>query len=210
MVELTESRIRAQQFKNLVQQKIKDLLQEFVSGQISREQFHLIYERYHSQLEIANRVLLGAPEEVLESLHTGRTTLTIREVTRGRALGAAVYHHRSGTMIETLGSFDVPPAHIVRTMNRVISQPDRAPVRTEKIDPTLWLLYVHGRHTTVILLFRNEPAPQQIRQAEQIHRDFEEANAGRLPGTAAIKADELAYPVLAMIGKTLKNSADMD
>src|SRR6185436_9272770 len=96
-----------------VQRKIRNLLAEFGEGKLSNEQFNILYERYNNQLEMA----LQANDEQAAVASGADSTIAIKQATIGKAVGMAIYHHRSGTIIETLGTFDLPPDAISPTIN---------------------------------------------------------------------------------------------
>src|ERR1041385_6596748 len=73
-------------FKSLIQQKIQKLIGEFAEGMISREQFHVIYERYTSQLAMADMAaMMGAPDAVICMLQDGPPTIAVKEAHMGKA-----------------------------------------------------------------------------------------------------------------------------
>ncbi len=178
--------------------KIKSLLTEFTEGKISSEQFNIIYERYQSQLEILS---------MSESLTTSddMNTIAIRRATQAMALGMGIYHHRSGTMIETLGNFDLPPSAISITLNEFSDKLERHEFiepRIQKGIAGMHLVFMARKFVTAIVIFRNEPAQAQLRDIERLLHDFEEANARTLEGTM-VDSSKLARPFLGFIKRKL-------
>lgn len=201
------SQNRAETLKNEVNQKIQGLLSEFTNGLISREQFHLIYERYHGQLEMLNEILQqNRDADDLDMLDTGPTTIAIKQGTRGRAVGLAIYHHRSGILIETLGQFDVSPdvlSPILNEFSLKLEAGEFVGRRVVKARQNGWLLLAARQVTSVITLFQNEPAEQQIKEIERLHHDFEMANLHHLNGDS-VDANKLAFPFLVFVNKKLR------
>lgn len=197
----TDSSVRLRQLRAQVEAKIHNLLTEFAEGRISREQFQVIYARYDSQLLAAQKGLDVA------DVSGGVDTLHVRNVHMGKALGLAIYHHRSGRLIDTLGVFDVPMARIAPTLNdftRLMESKRLIDRRVERIADRAWLLFAPGEQTTVITLFHNEPSAQQIREIERLHHDFEIANEMSLMGNQ-VDPTRLAYPFHVFIQQKLKH-----
>ena len=59
---------KMQVFKAQTQEKIRKLIAEFAEGMVSREQFHVIYERYTSQLAMADMAAASrSPDAVMNT-----------------------------------------------------------------------------------------------------------------------------------------------
>jgi len=104
-------------------------------------------------------------------------------------------------VVETLGDFNVPVGEISPTLNEfsMMMEVDKLiEPRVQQLDARQWLLYTPGRYTSVVTLFKNEPAQTQIREIRRLHHDFEVANDHALKKTN-IEADHLAYPFLIFI-----------
>lgn len=181
-----------------IQAKMRGLLQEFSSGAISSEQFNIIYERYQNQLE-----LLSMTETLATS--DDMNTIAIRRATQAMAIGMGIYHHRSGTIIETLGNFDVPPTTLAPTLNEFSDKLERreyiAPT-TQKMGGGVYLVFMARHFVTVIIVFRNEPAQAQLREIERLLHDFEEANTRFLEANS-VDSSKLARPFIGFIKKKL-------
>lgn len=189
-------------FYEEIQRKIKGLLAEFAEGKISSEQFNILYERYSNQLDMALQVIEGSAEQTEGS---DVPTIAIREATAGKAVGLAIYHHRSGVIIETLGNFDLSPEIISPTLNEFSHKMEvrefMEPV-TRKLSSGLWVLFMGRQFTTAMVLFRNEPAKAQIRELERLLHDFEEANRRHLD-QMTVDQGKLAKPFLGFVRKKL-------
>ena len=197
----------AQKFRMLLQQKIQALLDKFADGQISREQFHLLYKRYHARLAIVDHALMTGNPDAVAIAQTGPSTLQIIEETRGKAIGMQVYHHKKGTLIETLGQFDIAdevfqPILAQYVPFKALSGP--AADRIHQITDTRWLLFSVGTYTTTVTLFTNEPTQHQVQELERLHTDFETANGATLQG-GAVEANQLGYPFVVFVQQKLHN-----
>ncbi|MBZ0284591.1 MAG: hypothetical protein K8L97_27880 [Anaerolineae bacterium] len=203
----TEATSKVQAYKAIIQQKIQKVLSEFAEGAISREQFHAIYERYTSQLALADMAALSkAPDAVMGMMQDGQSTIAVKEAHMGKAIGMTIYNNRNGTLLETLGEFDVPPdklAPILNDFTMLMESGRRVDREIRKISAKQWLMFAAGRFTTVVTLFHNEPSDLQSREIERLHHDFEEANQVFFKG-ASVDASKLAYPFLVFVERKMK------
>jgi hypothetical protein len=195
-------------FKAQIHEKIQKLLSEFAEGKISREQFHVIYERYTSQLAVADMALRSKmPEAVMGVMQDGTSTIAVKEAHMGKAVGMVIYYNRTGTLLETLGDFEVPPTKLAPILNdfTMLMQSGKMIEREiRKISAKQWLVFAAGKFTTVVTLFHNEPSELQIREIERLHHDFEQAN-GAIFQKGQVDASKLAYPFLVFVQKRMKN-----
>jgi hypothetical protein len=185
--------------KKQVRSKVENLLSEFAEGKVSREQFHAIYDHYNSQLQLIDQ-MGDADEEQLTTVPGG--TIAIRKATMGKALGLIIYHNKSGTFVDTLGEFDVPPALLSPTLNDFTQLMEAGKLiarRINKLPDHGWLLFAAARMSSLVALFHHEPSAQQVREMERLHHDFEQANQTVLSGTRAIDKGSLAYPFLVFV-----------
>jgi hypothetical protein len=202
---MTDSTTKTITFIAQIKTKIDNLLAEFASGKLNREQFHAVYEHYTSQLQFAEQALSAG--STLANNNDPKT-IAIMASRMGKAVGVVIYNNRSGTTVDTLGDFDVPPSRVSSVLNdfTMMMESGRATEhRIEKVDGTHWLLFVGGQYTTIVTLFRNEPSLQQAREMERLHRDFESANQHHFK-VAQFDSNKLAYPFLVFIQRKLKQS----
>lgn len=196
-------------FKAQVEQKIQVLLEEFANGKLSREQFQAIYERYNSQLLLAEQALRSTnPDVVIGMAQGGPPTIATKEAYMGKALGMMIYNNINGTQIETLGEFNVPVDKIAPTLNdfsQMMKGNRLVDRQSKKIGMREWVLFVGGKYTTVICLFQNEPSPDQCREIERLHHDFELGNRWFLRNAETDKS-KLAYPFMTFVQKKLKKA----
>lgn len=203
---MTKKREKAQLFKQEVEQKIQTLIAEFSDGELSREQFNLLYDRYNGQLSIANEALTENDNRALNEVQNSVPTIFVKEATAGKAIGMAIYHHRSGRIIETLGDFDAPIAQLTSVLNEIVGKVDSSQYvepQSVKIGSGQWVLFESRKYTTVITIFRNEPSAIQIREIQRLHHDFEIAN-NRFLTPDEVDVKSLGYPFLAIIQRKLK------
>ena len=165
---------RIEVMRSDIQSKITALITDFSAGKISSEQFNLIYGRYHNQLSLVEMAL-----DEDRPQYNAVNTIDILHGTQGRALGLSLYHHGSGTTIETLGQFSLAPEVSAPVLNdfslRVEGQEFIEPV-IKKMSSGSWVAFIARQYTTLMVLFSHEPSRLQMRQMERLHHDFEEAN----------------------------------
>jgi ribonuclease HIII len=196
---MTDNSIKT--FQDEVQRKIRNLLAEFGEGKLSNEQFNILYERYNNQLEMA----LQARDEQMAVATGGESTIAIKQATIGKAIGMAIYHHRSGTIIETLGTFDLSPdviSHTINEFSHKLEQRQFIEPVTRKLSSGIWVVFMARHFTTAVVIFKNEPAPRQIRELERLLHDFEEANSHNLD-KLNVEKDKLAKPFLGFVRRKL-------
>jgi hypothetical protein len=202
------SQERAQALYQQATDKIQNLLKEFAAGELNREQFNVLYERYSGQLAMANQVMNTGNADLIDTAAGGQSTIAIKQQHMGKAIGMAIYHNRTGVSIETLGDFDVSAFTISPVLNdfMLLEEQERlAEYRVVELPDKRWLLFAGGKYSTVVTLFRNEPSPQQIREIERLHLDFELAN-GALLKKGHLDSGKMAYPFMVFVQKKLKKA----
>ncbi|HVO43601.1 MAG TPA: hypothetical protein VMT34_13300 [Aggregatilineales bacterium] len=193
---------RSLAFVNELNLKMRRVVDDFAAGMLNRTQFHMLYDRYQSQL---NRIMqLGndptATQELINAPR-GEETILIKRRLTARAIGLSVYSNRSGLPLETMGEFSVDPALLVpmlssyRAATREIF---KAGMRSTTMENGQWLWFVPGHYTTLIALFSDELSRLQVNTLERMHRDFETANRAALEQDT-VDASALAFPFLTFV-----------
>ena len=204
-----DSTDKVKALKATIQGKVQKLIAEFAAGGISREQFHVIYERYTSQLALADMAAASrSPETVMGMMQDMPATVAVKEAHMGKAVGMAIYNHRSGTLLETLGEFDVTPEKLGPILNDftlMVEQGKLVEREVRKIATRQWLVFAAGKFTTIVTLFHNEPSEAQCREIERLHHDFEAANTTAFQ-SGAIDKSKLAYPFLVFVQRKVQGS----
>jgi hypothetical protein len=201
--EVTQDRLaQKEQFRSHIWEKVQLSLGEFAAGRISREQFHAMYQYYNAQLQLAEESLRRGYGERPQ----GGMTYAVRQAHMGKAVGLLIFHNASGTLIETLGHFDIAPASIAPILNDLsLLNREGTPAarQVRHFDARRWLLFSPAAHTTVVTLFHHEPSQAQMAEIERLHRDFETANSGAL---TVPKPDRtaLAYPFLVFVQQRVR------
>jgi hypothetical protein len=198
-----QGREKIESFKLEIQDKIQRLLSEFADGTLNREQFNAIYQHYSAQLAFADQSLqTGDKGDV-----PGRAgqTIHIRQAHMGKAVGLIIYHNKRGTLLDTLGDFDVPVSVTSADLNDITEMMQINQYierRVKRVAANQWLLFAAGRYSTVVTLFQHEPSQRQISEIERLHHDFEVANDAFLSKGRG-DANTLAYPFLVFVQQKL-------
>ncbi|GAB4516580.1 MAG: hypothetical protein OHK0046_22180 [Anaerolineae bacterium] len=201
----SDAQSAAEAYKAVLEGKIQKVVVEFAEGKLSRAQFQVLYERYNSQLAIATHAIYSGNPDAIQIAQNGLPTLVVRDAYEGKAIGLLIYHHKSSTILETLGTFEVPIDKIhptLSTFKMLLEAQEFVEQRAEQLNSARWLLYTPGKATIIVTLFHNEPSAQQMREIERLQHDFEQANHLLLQKDE-INARELAYPFVAFIEKKL-------
>lgn len=188
---------RAQTFKNTVEEKIETLLDEFAGGDISREHFDIVYGRYSRQLTIAEEAIENGKLDDLNQIMKEIPTMALRAAIRGKALSMIVIHHLEIDTIRTFGEYEIEEEYLTPIIEQlrhrlVIELTDYTDV--QKLYGNSWVIVCSLEHTTLVTLFRNEPAAKQVQELERRHRDFESANRNIL-NRPNPDPETLVYPV---------------
>lgn len=196
---------KAEAFKSEVEGKIQNLIVEFAAGKISREQFHLLYNRYNGQLSVANEAIAENDMRALKEIQNSVPTIFVKEATAGKAIGMSIFHHDSREFIESLGEFNVPIGQLTPVLHHMISRIDA----NEFVEPKVvnlkrgqWLIFESRQLTTIVTVFQNEPSAVQIRELQRLHHDFEIANR-RFLEMDTVNATLLGYPFLSIVQRSL-------
>ena len=188
---------RAQAFKKTVEEKIEILLDEFAGGDISREHFDIVYSRYSRQLAIAEEAIENGELDDLNPLMNEIPTMALRAAIRGKALSMMVIHHLQLNTIRTFGEYDLDEQYLTPIMEELqhrLSIEQKEYTNVQKLYSNSWVIVCSLERTTLITLFRNEPASKQVQELERRHRDFESANRNIL-NSPNPNPDTLVYPV---------------
>lgn len=202
----SDANAKALAFKESVELKIRGLIEEFAEGKISREQFHIIYERYNAQLSIATHAMVSGNPDAVAIVQGGPPTMVIRDAAMGKAMGMMVFHTRSSDMLETLGDFDVPMEKVKSILDDLIAKSraaQRAERRVEKINDKQWLTFGVGKYTAVVTQFSRQPSEQQNREIERLHVDYERANTALLQAER-VDVRQLVCPFLIFVLQKVK------
>ena len=187
----------AMAFKSEVEQKIEGLLDQFAGGDISREHFDVVYERYSRQLNIAEQAIETGRLEKLNQVMNEIPTMMLHAAVRGMAVGMTVIHHTTMRTIRSFGDFTLNDEQYDALMTNLHDKHEHDILsfsEIHKLFGNTWVIVSSLENTTLLTMFRNEPSAKQVQELERRHRDFESANRNILKQSEP-NPDTLVYPV---------------
>lgn len=191
--------------------KMEQLVEDFADGKLNREQFHVLYERYQSQMNGVKLILMEADAGQWTEILDGEKTHAIRKRLLARAVGMVIYHNRTNKMLETLGEISADRLRVKDLLQKLIEQSQQKgftsnqhyPTLVAELRPKCWLSIVRGEATTIITEFNGEPTLDQQETLLELLRDFERANVQMLKQAGAT-ADQLVMPFHLFVQRTQK------
>ena len=171
---------------------------------INRAQFQELYAHYEREIAMVSQLLAESdkPDEWRAAVTEGESVF-IRKRHQARSIGFAIYDNESGMPVETLGEFSVDSELLIPMLSSYRSATTeifRAGMRSTEMENGQWLCFVPGRYTTLLTLFTQEPAEQQLEVLNRMHNHFEIANRDALESGTA-QPGQLALPFLAILRK---------
>jgi hypothetical protein len=164
--------------------KIDATAERFARGEINPVQFHELYSHYQSNIqEIEQFLSLNPDSDQWKNLIAEGQSIILRKRYAARLSGFAIYDHRNGMPLKTIGNFGLDPGLFVPMLYAYQSATKEifgGAVRSTQIEGGRWLCFVPGKLTTTLALFSTEPSQLQLKTLEKIHSVFETANADRL------------------------------
>ncbi len=192
----------AQQYIEKVQGKIDKLIEDFAEGNINQEQFKQLYAHYQREIRSVEGLLEMSDADWQDAATEGQSYV-IRRQHAPRARGYAIYDNESGMPISTLGKFEVDPALFVPMLSSYRAATEEilgGGVKATAVEGGRWLCFVPGELTTMMALFKAEPAPKQLDFLAQLHGHFEKANRAQLVNPP-VDAATLVFPQEQYLGK---------
>ena len=125
----------------------------------------------------------------------GATTV-LRRQHEARLDGMTLYDNWSGTLIRTLGAFDLPDEILNSLLSNINVNADALdinhPQRTQ-IEGGRWLVYLRGDYITCVSVYSAEPSVVQLVQLSRKTLEFEIANE-RVLESGVIDPRRLLFP----------------
>jgi hypothetical protein len=196
--------IQAREYLARVQAKITRLAEEFASGSINRAQFNELFEHYQRERRTIEAWMESSPdrEDWRKASTEGKSVIIRKRYTAG-VLGYAIYENDSGMPLNMIGRFEIDPALAVPMLSSFRSATQEifgGGVQSTQIEGGRWMCFVPGELTTLMALFTTEPATQQLKSLEELHRLFEQANRPFLQ-SQPVNPDTLVFPHAHFLGR---------
>lgn len=171
----------AQIYLDKIRAKEDALAERFATGNVNRKQFEELFAYYQQEIRTISQFLSMNPEssEWKNAVTEGQSIL-IRRKHATQMIGFSVYDLRTGLPLRTMGDFGVDPALFVPMLFAYQSATKEifgGEVKSTQIQGGKWLCFIPGALTSTIALFTTEPSQQEMKNLEQSHKVFEDANA---------------------------------
>ena len=186
--------------------KMEQLVEDFADGKLNREQFQKLYDRYQTQINGVKLILMENDPTMWSSALDTQETLALRKKLLAKAVGLVIYLNETGTLLDTLGKFEVDGVNVAKLMQKfkdyvaehdepTSSHPTEARYRqlVVELPPYEWMFVAKGLMTTIITRFSREPTQDQRETMIRLLRDFEMANASHLKKDN-VTVEDLAMP----------------
>jgi hypothetical protein len=164
--------------------KIDATAERFARGEINPVQFQELYAHYQSKIQEMEQFLAMNPDsEEWKNLVGDGQSIILRKRYAARLSGFAIYDHRNGMPLKTIGNFGLDPGLFVPMLYAYQSATKEifgGAVRSTQIEGGKWLCFVPGKLSTTLALFTTEPSQLQLKNLGKIHSVFENANADKL------------------------------
>lgn len=192
----------AQRYIQKVEKKVDKLIEDFADGRINQAQFKELYAHYQQEIRSVEGLLEMSDADWQDAATEGQSYV-IRRQHAPKARGYAIYDNESGMPISTLGKFEVDPALFVPMLSSYRAATAEilgGGVKATAVEGGRWLCFVPGQLTTMMALFKAEPATKQLEFLAQLHRHFEKANRAQLANPPVDPAT-LVFPQEQYLGK---------
>jgi hypothetical protein len=158
--------------------KMRAATADFAAGRINQAQFQAIYTRYREQREIIERMQRRNPQsDAWQRVATEGYTEFLLSQHEARVLGIAIFNNATGGLIKRLGQFDVPVEIMLSMLDNLsIAQRGTGDAVSTQIEDGRWLGMVHGRQSSSVVLYSDEPPNAVLGEVTFLHRDFERIN----------------------------------
>lgn len=161
--------------------KIAALAEDFSLGKINRHQFDALYMHYRDQRHILDAMLTSHKAEAWRTaIGSGMTGLLLQR-NAAQLLGHALYDNATSLPLATSPNFQIEaaliPPLIATYRHAAQTQPT---LGGSELPNGQWLSLIVARFSTLVAVFSLEPARVQLQFLQELHHDFELANAKRL------------------------------
>lgn len=193
---------RGKAFIRETRTKMEQLVLDFADGKLNREQFHVLYDRYQTQINGVQALLAEEDASHWSDILDGEHTIDIRSRLMAKAVGMLIYVNETSILLDQLGQVMIDPLVVSDLFERLaknaVNSTDEYPQIVIEIGGMGWALAMQGDLTTIIVVFSKEPTAQQKSAITRLLHDFERANALILQ-RPNITPDQLAMPFQVII-----------
>jgi hypothetical protein len=182
--DLPDSFAEANLYLQELRSKMARVAEEFAQGKLNRAQFHEIYTHYQQQRAEIEAVITNMPgsDAWRGVVSTGHTTM-LRQRNAAQILSYSLYDNSNSLPLASGGQFKLDADLVVPMLSSFRSATQEIfgkGVQNTEIEGGRWLCFVPGQYTTLFVVFSVEPARIQVALIQDLHRDFETAQAQSL------------------------------
>ncbi|MBI5928055.1 MAG: hypothetical protein HY862_02010 [Chloroflexi bacterium] len=203
--------VKARSFITETRSKMEQLVADFADGKLNREQFHVLYERYQSQINGVKLLLAESDPSSWTEILDGEKTQLIRRRLQAKAVGMIIYHSRTSACLETLGEISAERGRVKPLLEKLMEQIKQKtynqnqgyPIMVVEVSTKCWIFIARGEIATIVTEFNGEPTTDQEDTLIALLRDFERANSQILKRNNT-QADHLAMPFQVFVQRARK------
>jgi hypothetical protein len=190
---------KARAYLEKVRQKMERLAEDFAAGRVNTSQFQELYAHYQQERTAIEEILQEAPEAAAWRAAVAQEegeSVIIRRRHAARILGYAIYLNASNSLLRSVGEYDIDERLVTSMLDSFrTSSPSNSErqMRSIEIENARWVRFVPGQHTTLAVLFSNEPARAQLDMLRDLQAHFEQANQ-RLFARGVTDSAQFVFP----------------
>jgi hypothetical protein len=172
----------ARAYQAELQRKMTTLAEDFSLGKINRRQFEAVYTHYREQRQLIDALINSMSSDTWRKAVSEGQTGALLQRNAAQVLSYALYDNTTNLPLAMSNRFKLDAALIAPLLAayRAAATDLGAKINSSEIEGGRWLCFVPGHYTTFVVLFSLEPAHAQLTFLEDLHHDFELANAKRL------------------------------
>lgn len=167
-----------------IRAKMERTARDFAEGLINRAQFEELYAHYQAERANVELLLETHPgSDQWKSAVTDGHSVAIRRRFQARVVAYSIYDNETSLPLYTFGDFKMESELVTGMLSGLRSASEEilgSGLRKTEVEDGKALCFVPGRYTTLVALYSSEPSEAQLRALEDVHRDFETANAEAL------------------------------
>ena len=186
-----------------VRQKMERLAEDFATGRVNATQFQELYAHYQQERKAIEEIIEEAPAAAAWRAAVAQEegeSVIIRRRHAARILGYAIYLNANDTLLRSVGEYGMDGRLVASALDSfrtsTAGNPESHPesqMRSIELENARWVRFVPGRHTTLAVLFSNEPARAQLDMLRDLHAHFERANQ-HLLARGVTDASQFVFP----------------
>jgi hypothetical protein len=173
---------KARGYLEEVRRKMERLAEDFATGRVNTTQFQELYAHYQQERKAIEEILEQAPEAAAWRAAVAQEegeSIIIRRRHAARILGYAIYLNVNDSLLRSVGEYNIDE-RVVKSMLDSFrtdgAEGVQSQMRSIETENAQRVRFVPGQHTTLAVLFSNEPARAQLEMLQDLQAHFERAN----------------------------------